>query len=387
MIVEILRALMRAVPHAAPVLRDGFILDRLLEMSGRVTGAASAGAEAMKSLSDALGAVDDRDVHSAAATALRRSRAAAIQEHAPWPGATLEDMEETAMALCETLRAYGSLLLARDTKGMIRDACAQLVRADLGLLEPSYRDVMRASFASLFPADVLPAHSAGVAGHGEWEGHGGGGAESFAGVDAELAAEFAAAREAGGGLPSPAGWHAEHAAAISNAHAAASAHDARAAASAAYQSMMKSGASLFKGMGMGLGGTGSTPSRREGSAAAAGVADDAPPAAAARERRNSASNAGAPPVMSLAAFGAAAPVEAPAATASVRRNSGAAPAATQEMGMAAFMSGPPAAPPAGAAPAHPPPHPPTKPPGTNPNDPKAGGWTLKGMAKVLGPLS
>ena len=44
-IVEILRALMRAVPNAPPSLRDEFILDRLLEMNAAVVDAAQAGAE------------------------------------------------------------------------------------------------------------------------------------------------------------------------------------------------------------------------------------------------------------------------------------------------------------------------------------------------------
>jgi hypothetical protein len=44
-IVEILRSLMRAVPAAPPQLRDGFILDRLLEMAGALATASEAGTE------------------------------------------------------------------------------------------------------------------------------------------------------------------------------------------------------------------------------------------------------------------------------------------------------------------------------------------------------
>jgi uncharacterized protein with PhoU and TrkA domain len=67
-ILEIVRALMRAVPLADPDIRDNDILDRLLEVAEAVTRASNAGRDAMKMIAEHVG--DGRpiqdDIHDAA---------------------------------------------------------------------------------------------------------------------------------------------------------------------------------------------------------------------------------------------------------------------------------------------------------------------------------
>jgi hypothetical protein len=146
--IEILRALMRAVGHAAPALRDGFILDRLLEVSASLTAAAKAGAAAMADFCKTVGDIAPGDVHSAAAQAARAARAAAIQAAEPWPGALPSDLEEVAMVLCEALRAYGSVVLPTEVSGLIRASTKEFLATDL--LDPGYRAVMAGTFETLF---------------------------------------------------------------------------------------------------------------------------------------------------------------------------------------------------------------------------------------------
>jgi len=86
-IVLILRALIRAVPFAAPPLRDEFILDCLLSLNARVVGAARAGAEAMREIVDSFGltggvggaAAGRGELHDVAKDAVKKARRAAMQ--------------------------------------------------------------------------------------------------------------------------------------------------------------------------------------------------------------------------------------------------------------------------------------------------------------------
>jgi hypothetical protein len=172
-IIEILRALMRAIPNASPGLRDGFILDRLLEINERLVSASEAGAEAMREIASNLyGDFNPKDLHDAAAAGLDKARKAAIEANAPWPGAQPDDLGEAAMAISEALLAFGSCLLPQDVRGMVRDAAGKLLRSDL--LEPGYRDAKKGAFAKLFP---LPAS------HGHDSSDGGGAGDEFSGFD------------------------------------------------------------------------------------------------------------------------------------------------------------------------------------------------------------
>lgn len=192
-ILEVLRSLMRAVPQAPAPTRDGFILDRLLEMTERICTAAEAGSAAMRELAEQLGGsgLDQSDIHSAAASAVRKVRDAAIQESAPWPGCKGEDLEETGMSLCECYRAYGSVVIGPETAAMIRESAARLLKADI--LDPSYKETMRSMLISMF----APTPSMGGAGGG---GHTGG-MEAYAGV----------AGSEGGHEAAMYGEHAQHA--------------------------------------------------------------------------------------------------------------------------------------------------------------------------------
>jgi len=58
-VVEALRMIMRSVPDAPRELRDGFLLDRLLETSAAVVEASQAGRESMEQICGAIG--DDAD--------------------------------------------------------------------------------------------------------------------------------------------------------------------------------------------------------------------------------------------------------------------------------------------------------------------------------------
>ena len=414
-VLEILRALMRAIPHASPSLRDGYILDRLLEMAERVAGAAAAGANAMRELSVSLGGVDERDVHAAAATALRQTRAAAIEEHAPWPHATVEDLEETAMALCEALRAYGSVLLARDLKGMIRDAAAKLLRADLGLLEPSYRDVMRSSFSSLFPHEKHHGSGVGGSGNDHMNDNGGGDdsthhtssgtAADWSNVDASLAADFAAARahgeESGGGgggggnsmglgLPSPS-WHPPAHGSENGGHGEGTSGLMTSFGSALKSGMRVAGGFSLKGsmnsMGMGGGGGGGGG----GSGTHAAVAPSTPSKVIDTQQRSRADSGNAP-TMSLSAFGAAvSSSEASSASltsgaprrlsmSKIVNNNNDAP----QISMSSFMTSEvkPGQQQTIAAAAHPPAHPPTVVGGGGGVKSKESGWSMKGMVNA-----
>jgi len=196
-ILEILRALMRAVPNAAPTLRDGFILDRLLEITERIYTAAEAGAQAMRELCATIGDIDPGDVHNAATGAARATRAAAIQANEPWPGARAEDLEDVVMALCEDFRAFGSCLLSGEVKALVRQATGKLLRTDL--LDPSYRDTMRTAFAAIFPEEAPPPVTMdslmhGNSTHGEME-YGGIGYDNN--TSQEILEQFATEREEG----------------------------------------------------------------------------------------------------------------------------------------------------------------------------------------------
>ena len=156
-IIEILRALMRAIPNASPGLRDGFILDRLLELNERLVSASEAGAAAMREIASNLyGDFNPKDLHDAAAAGLDKARKAAIEANAPWPGAQPDDLGEAAMAISEALLAFGSCLLPQDVRGMVRDAAGKLLRSDL--LEPGYRDAKKGAFAKLFPLPTSHGH-------------------------------------------------------------------------------------------------------------------------------------------------------------------------------------------------------------------------------------
>ena len=172
-IIEILRALMRAIPNASPGLRDGFILDRLLEINERLVSASEAGAEAMREIASNLyGDFNPKDLHDAAAAGLDKARKAAIEANAPWPGAQPDDLGEAAMAISEALLAFGSCLLPQDVRGMVRDAAGKLLRSDL--LEPGYRDAKKGAFAKLFPLPIS---------HGGHDASDGGAGDEFSGFD------------------------------------------------------------------------------------------------------------------------------------------------------------------------------------------------------------
>jgi hypothetical protein len=84
-IILILRALIRAVPFAAPPLRDEFILDRLLELNARIVDAAAAGAQAMREIVESFGLTGGTsggrsgELHDAAKDAVKKARRAAMQ--------------------------------------------------------------------------------------------------------------------------------------------------------------------------------------------------------------------------------------------------------------------------------------------------------------------
>jgi hypothetical protein len=185
-VVEVLRALMRAVPNAAPALRDGFILDRLIELSTRLVEAANAGAEALRDFCATVGDVAPGDVHSAAAQAARQARAAAVQAHEPWPKAKLEDLEEVAMAVCEVFRSFGTCVLSPDIKGIARETAMKLLRTDI--LDATYRDVMLSTIDTLFPAEQQQQLTAG--GYADADGYSGASRGEIAGLQTGSAADF-----------------------------------------------------------------------------------------------------------------------------------------------------------------------------------------------------
>jgi len=342
-ILEVLRALMRSVPTAPAATRDGFILDRLLEMTERVAGASEQGAEAMRDLAGALGSLQAGDVHSAAAAAVRSTRAAAIQAAAPWPGAKVEDLEEVAMALCEALRAYGSVIVSGEVKGMVREAGARLTRTDL--LEGSYRDMMRGTLAALFPVEAVAGTSLGLGSPvplhyvGGEESHASHGALGVGGVDPALLAEFAAERE-GGLLPPTFDVH--HGGGLDDSFGDA----AKALGSSIFKGVSSLGgkggmSSLMRG-GVGLGGWGLGAGHHEEPPRAHPPAH--PPTRAPEPSRGGGAQE-APVALSLSSF--AAPAPAPAAGA--RRPSGGALEAGGSLSMSSFMSSPPPAAAAAAA--------------------------------------
>lgn len=124
LVVETLRCLMRCVNNAPGELREGFILDKLLETSNALVAA---------SRSDAFKNYGDSNIDSLPL----------------WPGARIDDLEEVAMVCLEAYRAYTSMagLLSQESKEMIADAVSSLLN-DNELLDASYRDMMQASLGS-----------------------------------------------------------------------------------------------------------------------------------------------------------------------------------------------------------------------------------------------
>jgi len=153
-IVEILRATMRILGDAPPALREGFILTRLVELNHDIVSAAKAGAKAMRDFCDQMGVIDAGDVHSAAAVAAQRARAAAMQGAEPWPGALPEEFEDVAMALCENFKAMGSLSISRESKAVVRGALIDMLETDL--LEPNYHHLLENAVTALFPPEADP---------------------------------------------------------------------------------------------------------------------------------------------------------------------------------------------------------------------------------------
>ncbi len=150
-IVALLRGLMRAVPTAAASVRDGAILDRLLELSSRVVAASAAGREAASEMMSTLGdtgAGADVALQEATQQAAKQAQLAAVQGAEPWRGAVPSDLEEVAITLCECFRAYTSVwrLLPGDTQALLRESVGSLL-ADDWLLESDYRELMRTSMA------------------------------------------------------------------------------------------------------------------------------------------------------------------------------------------------------------------------------------------------
>jgi hypothetical protein len=430
-ILEVLRAFLRAVPTAPPPLRDGFILDRLLEVNERVTASAAAGAAAMRDICKEL-RVDlaAQDVHSAAAAAVRASRAAAIVGNAPWPKCKPEDLEETAMTLCEAFRAYGSVMLPYEVKALLREACTKLMQPDLGVLELSFREVMAAEFSALFrgPVEAAPVDAPG-GGYGEehpHHTHGGGDHLAHAvpeGVDHSLASEWAAAR--GEGIM-PVSFHE-----ISAQQRAAAAHhhgsgeelaDAAGKMMSQWGSALKSGMKAMAGAGRTLAQATTPHKEKEGGGARGGEEGGAGAAGAGAgaARRGSGSGGSAPaggargsggsssdapvPTMSLASFGAPAPH-------SGGGGGGGGGGDVPTMSLSSFGLQQPAAQAAGqpavpsmslssfggaAAPLterplpHPPPHPEGKPPGKPPTQPppgaQAGNKMFSGAGKMFSKL-
>jgi len=150
-IVALLRGLMRAVPTAAASVRDGAILDRLLELSSRVVAASTAGREAASEMMSTLGdtgAGGDAALQEATQQAAKQAQLAAVQGAEPWRGAVPGDLEEVAITLCECFRAYTSVwrLLPGDTQELLRQSVGSLL-ADDWLLDSDYRDLMRTSMS------------------------------------------------------------------------------------------------------------------------------------------------------------------------------------------------------------------------------------------------
>ena len=115
----------------------------------------------------------EADLHDAAKDAVKKARRAAMQEREPWPGAKGEDLEDVAMALAETFRAFGGCTLTHDTKAILREATEALTSCDL--LEPGYRDMMRGTFGAMFPAENAGTGAGGGFGGGQHAGVFGGG--------------------------------------------------------------------------------------------------------------------------------------------------------------------------------------------------------------------
>jgi len=107
-VIEALRLIMRSVPDAGRDLRDGFLLDRLLETSKGVAEASRAGREALEQICGAIGDDAGRqdDVSKAAEDAAVQARDAAVMATEPWKGAKWDQLEEAGMAALEALRMY-----------------------------------------------------------------------------------------------------------------------------------------------------------------------------------------------------------------------------------------------------------------------------------------
>jgi len=175
-VLEAMRGFARAVPRAAPATRDGPLLDRVIEVTTALLGAAASGHDAMIEACRQIGGEaavaavtgqpapggedeGNEELTAAAAAAARTSRDAAVQGAAPWGGACWDDVEEVATACAEALRAFApsAASMGADSFQVWRGVCSALVGDDgdgrrVGVLDEGYREMVMATMAGAIGA-------------------------------------------------------------------------------------------------------------------------------------------------------------------------------------------------------------------------------------------
>lgn len=109
-IVTVMRSIMHSAAAVEPALRDGFILDVLVLLAENIHSSATIAKQAMQNrykLLLATAAGQQRvPAFIVAADAAREARIESLEKAAPpWSGATVQQIEDVALMLCETLRA------------------------------------------------------------------------------------------------------------------------------------------------------------------------------------------------------------------------------------------------------------------------------------------
>lgn len=132
-IVIILRSIMHSAAGVDSRQRDGFIMDILVLLAEKIHASASIAKQAMQNRYKTVLAIPTTrsDGFIVAADAARAARIESLEKAAPpWIGATVQQIEDITLMLCETLRAVCMGELTPESRHQIRLTLTQLCETE-----------------------------------------------------------------------------------------------------------------------------------------------------------------------------------------------------------------------------------------------------------------